>query len=207
MIPWNYVFDQIPTQEQVGPYRKFDPAEGKKLLAAAGQDKMVLDSINYYQTDQTVGYYVNALKEQGITLNNKNLDLVSFSAQWQQSNYAEVAGGTATGANFYADIYFKDMILTNSGGNRWNLSDPEIDQWADAQSVEVDPKKRRELLKKIWDKLEQKAYRPLETPQATGAALPWQPYVMGWRPTRASNPSRRRAAAWSNASPSCMKPA
>ena len=181
--PWGYVFDTPPAADVVGPWMKLDIAESKKMLAAAGADKLTIDVVNYYLTEGAVGYFADNMNKSGIPMKIRTVDLVSFSAEWQTNKYADAAGGTTTGANLVADIFYKDMMKTNSPGNRWNLSDPQIDTWADQQSVELDPKKRKELLRKIWDQLNNKAYRPLTAPGVVGVGLPWPKYIRGWVPT------------------------
>jgi hypothetical protein len=41
------------------------------------------------------------------------------------------------------------------------MNDPDIDRWAEAQQVELNPAARKELLTKIWDRYNDGAYRPL----------------------------------------------
>ena len=180
-IPWYYVFDSLPATNS-GPWARFDAAESKKLLAAAGVEKMSLDIIRYapYMTDSAVGYYANQLKEAGIAANFRTMDYTAFSSTWQVNKLEEAATGSITGSNIVADIYFKDFLKTGSSGNRWRVSDSEIDQWADQQSVELDPKKRKDLLRKIWDKVGQKAYFPLDSPPGVGGSDFYNPYIMNF---------------------------
>ena len=58
------------------------------------------------------------------------------------------------------DNYFYNHVRTDAPGNRWKISDPDIDRWADAQQVELNPEKRKELLRNIWDKDLDMMYRP-----------------------------------------------
>ena len=82
--------------------------------------------LNYYLTDGQVGFYADTMKKSGIPMNIRTVDLVTFSAQWQTNKYEDAAGGSTTGANLVADIFYKDMVRSGSPGNRWNLSDPQI---------------------------------------------------------------------------------
>ena len=52
-----------------------------------------------------------------------------------------------------------------------------LDQWADQQSVELDPQKRREVLKKIWDRMLDKMYR-VEHTNSVNFTL-YQPWIHG----------------------------
>ena len=70
----------------------------------------------------------------------------------------EAADGYAP-AGFTADAHFRDSVATGGPLNRWGISDPRIDDWAERQSREQDPEARRELLRRIWDRLLDRAYR------------------------------------------------
>ena len=182
-IPWYYVYDAMPTTGAAyGPWMRFDAAEAKKLFAAAGVEKLAFDVIRYapYMGEGPVGFYIDQLKAQGITANFKTMDYTAFSSTWQVNKLEEGATGSVTGSNIVADIYFKNFMKTGASGNRWRISDPEIDRWADEQSVELDPAKRRATLKKIWDKVGQKAYFPLENPAVLGAGTFYNPYIMNF---------------------------
>ena len=68
------------------------------------------------------------------------------------------SGWLTTG--FDADNYFYGQVHSKSTGNRSQFTDSDIDTWAEAQQVELNPAKRKELWRKIWDKDLDMMYRP-----------------------------------------------
>lgn len=177
-LPWGNVFDKRPTsQAEFGPYLKFDPAEARKLLAAAGQDKLEIEwrvSLAY-TTDTHISFLVDAYKDAGVTIKPNLVDAVQLASQYNTNQFQDISAGVLI--RYTPDNYYKDMLVTGGSLNRSSLSDPQIDEWAKAQSTEVNPQKRRELLRKIWDQLGTKAYRPMEQAAALAPAAVWPKYV------------------------------
>ena len=52
------------------------------------------------------------------------------------------------------------LLSADAPKGAMQISDPDIDRWADAQQVELNPEKRRGLLRKIWDRDLDMMYRP-----------------------------------------------
>ncbi len=184
VIPWTYVFDKEPTLES-GAYGKWvrrDIGEAKALLAAAGAEKLVLNNIfyaydvNYEKIPEVI---TPMLREAGITIAGGKVDYTEFNSQWTGAKLPEFSTSGWATSGFDADNYFHGHVHSKSTGNRWQTNDSEIDAWADAQQVELNPEKRRELWRKIWDKDLDQAYRP---PTAGGIAIQvYQPWMRGVR--------------------------
>jgi peptide/nickel transport system substrate-binding protein len=165
---WPFVLDNFPGEAELGNWWRHDPAEATKLLSAAGAEGLEFAVI------QSPQYGPAALREDeilaemwadiGVTLNIQNIDYTEFNTQWVGISYPEAADGWATAAPS-ADGFYKDQVYSTSKNNRWYINDPEIDAWADEQSMELDPAARREIQRKIWDKLQDQQYR-IETTQA-----------------------------------------
>lgn len=68
---------------------------------------------------------------------------------------------------------------SKSSGNRWRISDQQIDTWAEQHRVELDEKKRNELARNVWDRVLDQAYR-IEKPAGYSFALQ-QPWLRGNR--------------------------
>ncbi len=174
LIPWIFVFDKLPTQKEVGPYQGFDVAEAKKLLAAAGQENFTFEILRAtnYLNDARLSYLLEQMKAIGVNMVAKTVDVTIFNSQWQTFQYPEAAGGFAVG--YSADTWFREQLATGASINRWNISDPQIDGWADQQSSEINPQKRRELHRKIWDRMGDQVYR-VDTGAGAGfiANQPW----------------------------------
>ena len=161
LLPWIFVFDKVPTQAEVGAWARYDVAEGKKLLQAAGAENFSFEYLRalVYNSDSLVAYMLDNYRSAGVNITVKTVDQTTRNAQWQTGTYPEAIGGGVDSGAYTADGFFKLQLRSGASLNRINLSDPDIDTWADQQSTELDPKKRRELQRKIWDRMGQKAYR------------------------------------------------
>ena len=97
---------------------------------------------------------------------------------------------TTTGwltAGFDADNAFYNSVHSASPGNRWRLSDPTVDEWAEAQQVEIDPDVRRDIHRTMWDYFMNVMYWP---PLPSGFSINvYQPWLRGirWGGTDATN--------------------
>jgi peptide/nickel transport system substrate-binding protein len=183
-MAWPFVFDETPTAENgdFGRWWRFDQDEATKLLAAAGAEGFEFDVI------QTPAYGATAVKEDeilqdlwgqiGVQMNINNIDYTEFNSQWLGVNYPDAADGWGTAPPSIDGFYF-DQLHSESTFNRWFIDDPQIDEWAEAQSSELDPEARKEILRKIWDREVDHQWRLMTT-----TAFGWtgyQPWLRGTR--------------------------
>jgi peptide/nickel transport system substrate-binding protein len=187
--PWTYIFDQEPTvaSGQLGPWTHYDPKQAKQLLDAAGASNFTMNNIYYAYSEASNRWteiLVAQFRDVGVTMTGGKADYTEFNSQWIGRKLPEVSSyGWAT-QGFDADNWFYSQVYSKSGGNRWNVNDPQLDQWAEQQQLELNPEKRREIWKKMWDLELQKAYRP---PMIGGSGFEiYQPWVRGIRFTGSS---------------------
>ncbi|MEZ4554447.1 MAG: ABC transporter substrate-binding protein [Dehalococcoidia bacterium] len=164
VIPWDFVFDEEPTTAsgQLGEWWTHDPTKAKQLLSAAGADGLTINSTYYqYGLANTRGSeaYIDQLRAVGVTLNNRSVDYTEFNSQWTTGKLAEATTSGWQAAGYDADNYFYNQIYSKSPGNRNRINDPQIDQWAEEQQLELDPAARRAIHRKIWDHEMKKMYR------------------------------------------------
>ena len=191
--PWTWVFDEEPTVEagDFGPwFGRYDVAEAQKLLKAAGAEDLSFDSIWYNygpQYDQHTEIVIANFIAAGIDINSRSVDYTEFNSTWVPGKLEEA---TTTGwltAGFDADNAFYNSVHSASPGNRWRLSDPQVDKWAEAQQVEIDPDVRRDIHRTMWDYFMNVMYWP---PLPSGFSLNvYQPWLHGirWGGTDATN--------------------
>ncbi|MDA1062612.1 MAG: ABC transporter substrate-binding protein, partial [Chloroflexi bacterium] len=184
VIPWTFLYDEEPTIESglLGNWMRFDRDEAVKLLQAAGAEGLTVDNsyFAYTQGVETTTDVVQAqFKEAGITMTGGKVDYTEFNSQWVPQQLPDISTSAWSTSGFDPDNWFHGQVHSESPGNRWRSNDPEIDAWAEAQQLELDPDARKELWQKIWDKDLDQAYRP---------TLPWgfgyevyQPWVRGLR--------------------------
>ena len=182
-IPWNHVFDQKPTAESgdLGRWWRYDPDEAKKLLQAAGAENLEIDFLIYraYVRDQN-DIWVDHFRRVGVDLKPRDADYVEFNSQQAGVTYEDAIGAWDIHGT-QADNYFNNQIHSQSPGNWHNINDPQLDEWAEAQSVELDPDKRREIHRQIWDKVLEDAYRVEHTNTLSLTLIqPWL-HGMQWR--------------------------
>jgi ABC-type transport system substrate-binding protein len=178
--PWTFVFDEEPTVESGNLGRwfgRYDPAEAKKLLEAAGASDLSFDAIYFvygqYITDQTEIVLSN-FNDVGINMNARSVDYTEFNSTWVPGKLEEGSTSAWLTVGFDADNFFFNSVHSESPGNRWQLKDPQVDAWAEQQSVELDPDARREIHREMWDHfLEQMYWPPMPSAVTLQVYQPW----------------------------------
>ena len=183
--PWYYALDEEPSEANglLGPWHpRYNPEEAKKLLAAAGTPNLSFGAIYY-----TYGAYITQFTEillsnfedVGIEMNPKAVDYTEFNSTWVPGKLEEASTSAWGTGGFDADNYYYNQMHSASPGNRWKVNDPQIDTWAEAQQVELDPDARQEIIRKMWDHaLEKMFWPPLAS---TGTISVYQPWLRGMR--------------------------
>ena len=188
-IPWTFIFDKAPTVEsgELGPWSGHDPQKAKQLLTAAGVSNFSMSNAYFPYSDYMNRWsevLVAQFRDVGINMTGGKVDYTEFNSQWVGRKLPEVSTSAWATSGFDADNWFYGQVHSKSSGNRWNINDPQIDQWAEQQQVELDPAKRKELWRKIWDRDLQQAYRP---PLGNGFTfVVYQPWMRGVRWTGTS---------------------
>ncbi len=184
IVPWPFLFgEEKPVgSAEVGPYLQYNPDEARKLLAAAGAEGLKMENSYYAYTsalEQMTEIAQAQMARVGIDVGGGKVDYTEFNSQWVPSKLPDFSTSAWSTSGYDADNWFHGQVHSQSPGNRWQTSDAEIDVWAEAQQVELDPAARADLWRKIWDRDLDQAYRP---------TLPWgfsievyQPWVRGLR--------------------------
>jgi len=180
VLPWTYMFDQAPTD--LGPWVKYDVAEAKKQLQAAGAENFTFDYMYYPYTtayERQSEILVDQFRSIGVNMRGGKVDYTEFNSQWVNGRIPEATTSGWAPLGFDANTFFYNQIYSESPGNRWQLKDAEIDDYAVRQSTELDPEVRKELHRKIWDRELDQMFRP---PLPLGYAYePLPPYLRGIR--------------------------
>lgn len=198
-IPWPFLFNEEPAEdsEVFGKWAHHDPTEARALLTAAGAEGLTLNNIYYAYTsayEKMPEVLAPQLRQAGITLAGGKVDYTEFNSQWVGGKLPEFSTSGWLTSGFDADNWFHGQVHSKSPGNRSQFADAEIDAWAEAQQVELDPERRKELWRKIWDKDLDQAYRPTT---AEGFTLEtYQPWMRGVRWTGTSPGDNSSYYAW-----------
>ncbi|RLT43868.1 MAG: ABC transporter substrate-binding protein [Chloroflexi bacterium] len=178
-IPWTYLFTEEPTTEAtLGKYFRYDPAESKKRLQAAGQENLQFEYVyqNAYLGEGQNAMILDLYRKAGFKVTPVSLDYVSFNSMLASVKYPD----TIQAWDSHGEVinnYFSNQIRSNSPGNWFTIKDTQLDTWAGQQSVELDSNKRKDILRKIWDRIQDQVYH-VETTNPAGFTL-YQPFVHG----------------------------
>ena len=183
-IPWPYLFDEEATIESglAGNWLRYDLDESVKLLQAAGAEGLEIVNSYYAYTkgfEQHTEVVQQQLAKAGITMSGGKVDYTEFNSQWVPSKLPDVSTSAWSTSGYDPDNWFHGQVHSQSPGNRWRINDAEIDGWAEAQQIELDPDARKELWQKIWDKDVDEVYRPT-IPSGFYLEV-YQPWVRGLR--------------------------
>ena len=189
VIPWTFMYEEEATIESglLGNWLSYDPEEAMKLLRAAGAEGLEVNNSYYAYTkglEQTTEVVQAQFERVGINMTGGKVDYTEFNSQWVPQKLPDISTSAWSTSGYDPDNWFHGQVHSQSPGNRWRTDDPEIDAWAEAQQLELDPESRKDLWQKIWDKDLDQAYRP---------GLPWgfslevyQPWMRGIRFTGTS---------------------
>jgi len=184
LIPWIFVFDQEPSVAggELGNWVRYAPDEAKQLLQAAGAENLTIDApyFEYQASDtQRAEFMADGYRQVGINFRPVKADYTEYNSQLQSGNWPDALAHAYLALGFDADTFFYNQVYSTSPGNRDHVTDSEIDAWAEAQQVELDAEARRELHRKIWDKLNDQVYRPMGARGMTFEL--YQPWLRGIR--------------------------
>ena len=110
----------------------------------------------------------------GLEMGTNSVDYTEFNSTWIQRKLEEASTSAWQTAGFDTDNYFFNSVHSESAGNRWNLNDPQVDEWALAQQSELDPDARKAIIRQMWDYfLNQMFWPPLASSIGTSVYQPW----------------------------------
>jgi ABC-type transport system substrate-binding protein len=160
-----------------------DPTQAKQLLEAAGAANLSIDAIYYtygqYDADRPQ-VLTDQFRRSGISLNAHRVEYTEFNSQWVPGKLQEATTSGWAAAGYDADNYFYNQVYSKSPGNRHHIEDAQIDQWAEQARTELDAAKRKDILKKIWDRVW--VDQMFRIPQAGFYGYEvMQPWLRGWR--------------------------
>ncbi|MXZ63361.1 MAG: ABC transporter substrate-binding protein [Chloroflexi bacterium] len=182
--PWVFVDDEEPRPESdlLGRwFWRYDPAESKRLLAAAGAEGLQFETLGYYYYNrpQALSTITEMVVEQlaavGIRTSTRYVDKRDLdNGIWTSGEFEEASTSTYAPGGFQADHFFYDLVHSESPENLWMLNDPKVDGWAEGQQVELNPDARREIHLTMWEYfLNEMFWPPLPAPIGFEFYQPW----------------------------------
>jgi len=165
-------------QGETSKYFKYDPAEAKKLLAAAGYPDGF--STTYQYAANRYGSVFLAVAEANIQYLNAIGVKTTTDAQDYSSKYiTQTFRGNFTGIAYGPQTPFPEAgqwvlrFFTDNPNNHGKVKDPVLDDLAKRQQRELDPKKRKEIFHEIQRKNAEKMWY---IPSNLGAGTTWTAY-------------------------------
>ena len=181
-LPWPFVHDGLPTLKEQGPNFQHNPAEAKKLLAAAGAENIEFEITEWYitSTQDLFSPMQDQLREIGVRIKDRKVDNPTAITLLASRTFGEAAGVVWGPPNFSIDGWIYPYYITGGGLNYNNVSDPQLDTLLKAQRKETDATKRREILRQLDAHLNDQNY-DVWYPQAWSRAA-WPSWVKNFRP-------------------------
>lgn len=141
---------QSSAHGETGKFFKYDPAEAKKLLSAAGFANGF--PVKFQYAGNRYGSDFNALAETKIAfLGDIGLNVTTDVQDYNSVYITQTSVGNFSGIAFGPETPFPEAgsyalrLFTDNPKNRGKVRDAELDRISQAQQSELDPEKRREL--------------------------------------------------------------
>ena len=169
-LGWTFAFDKYPQGDEFGKWWKYDPKESAALLTAAGQTGLEFEYIVQSPISALPQAYQDSLKQSGINAKFNGQPSGPYLNTWSTSPQPK---GKHSGASLYKDsilitfnggtpgsnFWYNDRIRSDSPANHFNIDDAQVDEWVTKAKAELDPKKKRELLRNTWDRVQDNVWR------------------------------------------------
>jgi peptide/nickel transport system substrate-binding protein len=178
-------FPDTFSQDEIRQMQRYDPAQAKQLLAAAGfpngLDIEFIYTPAYGQLHLSgIQLFQAQLKRVGINLTLRAMDATALSTARGQGKYSLTATPRTTALVGDVDSYAFANFHTGSANNESKVSDVKLDQLLEAQRRELDQAKRRDLVRQAVRLINDQAYS-IAIFRASSYQL-WQPYFKGYAP-------------------------
>jgi peptide/nickel transport system substrate-binding protein len=178
-------FPDTYSQAEIHQMLKYDPAQAKQLLSAAGYaNGLDLEFIypgNAYGDSylQTMQLLQAQLKKANINLNLKSVDKPAYESSKRTHNYQM----TMTGKKLEVDVdsYLYAVFYPGAGANYGDVNDPQLTSLLVAQRQEADPNKRRATVREAVKRINVDEVLALALYYPEGIDV-WQPRLKNYAP-------------------------
>ncbi len=165
--------------KKLAKYQDYNPEEARRLIAEAGYPNGIDVSFAVWSAGdmEYEQYLVDALGKVGMRVTLKPYETTAwYTVVYNQKNYDDMTFLTVwAGGTFGPDIWLNQIYMTGAGSNYSRVSDPKLDEMMQAQTVEMDPVKRKAIIDDIQRYVIEQAYY-VYGHHSFGIAC-WQPWV------------------------------
>lgn len=186
-IPWPAAFDTWPADTAYGSYYRHDVKRAKALLHDAGYGQGFTTKLVYfaYGDDrilecEMIQNYLGAI---GIQVEVTRLDYGVWIDQYLKGKYEAMALGftVPAGGMELGHDWTYDLMHCKGVKNSWHMCDPELDKLLDTERDELDPAKRKAVIRRIWELETQNVYRAYIAQEVRyNIWHPWVKNTIGW---------------------------
>ncbi len=154
--------------DEFGPWFKYDPAEARKLLSAAGAEGISWRHRGPAgfsgETTSQDALWLQDMQALGLDVDFVSTESVSFTNQYYGGGFRDPENRATESIQGWSTAtptrngYFWENIHSESGVNHFDTRDPEVDRLADLQRSEGDPDQRQEYIRELFDYFNDQAY-------------------------------------------------
>jgi ABC-type transport system substrate-binding protein len=182
--PWPLLFDKYPTAKVQGPYYKFNPQEASKMMQAAGfspSNPLKFQITGFYQRtiipQVVIPMLRDSLKE--LDVSYREVDNPTHATLMADRNFEDALGYLIPSFLSF-DMCTYPWYHSKGATNYKNVNDPEMDRLLVQQRQLADPQARKEVWRKIWDRVHDQVWE-IAYPAAHRREA-WHNYVLNYRP-------------------------
>lgn len=173
-----------------------DIAEAKKLLSDAGYPNgfsTIIQNGYSASVDNTNQLLIEMLKPIGINASIKSLERTAFYASMDNKEF-EMTGMGNVGAIDDPNDYIATWYICGGGRNYQSFCDKEADALYDKQAGELNPAKRKEIVKQLQERIIEQM--PIQILNWTASWDAWYKYVKGVNPQVSYMSHLKRDTTW-----------
>jgi peptide/nickel transport system substrate-binding protein len=181
---WGMPPEMLKTLPGYDPDVPKNRAEGRRIMEKLGYrpDKRLeikVSTRNLAPYRDAAILLIDQLKEIYVDAELEPVDTVQWFPKVMRGDYSVGLNLTGNGVDDPDQTLYENFTC-GAEGNYDRYCNPEVDKMVDRQSMEIDQKKRKELVWAIERKLAEDAARPILWHNRTGTC--WHPYVKGYTP-------------------------
>lgn len=156
---WVDYFDKQPDLSAVN---KYDVANAKKLLSAAGVTGTLDATVDYAGYGQglvdTIQFMAEQVKAAGINLKLQLNDIVQYGPKFSAGQFDNMALGFIATVPRYAPLIMKTFLESTSGRNALKINDPDIDAAIKKLTESTVAADQKTAYQTIWNKVHLRPY-------------------------------------------------
>jgi len=183
-MPWPYLFDQYPTQQENGPWYQYNPAEASKMMQAAGftaQNPLVAEMPSFYYRTELAQLVVPAINQNlpEVNITFREVDNPTHVTLMSDRNFSDMIGFLWGPPGYTMDQWIFPFYHSTGSLNYGSVDDSDLDALLVAQRAETNADAQRDLWMQVWDRIHDQVYQ-MWFPEPL-VRVGWHNYVLNFR--------------------------